>query len=105
MMQRPPQIMVPEGAVRKPAKAPKSPKSPKMKQPVMQPAQMVVQPLVPQANPLRLRMENLEYGQVLDVSNIDANGKGVVKTTIPKTGTGGKIGTANIPIISNNIEA
>jgi hypothetical protein len=101
-MQGKQQIMIPSGAVRQPAKVPKSPK---MKQPVMQPTQMVVQTLLPQVSPLMLRMQNLQYGEVLDVSNIKANGTGVVKTTIPKTGTGAKIGTPNIPIISNNIEA
>lgn len=102
MMQRTYQITVPQNAVQRPVK-------PKVMTRVVQPAvQQVVQPLmaVPLAvNPLINRINNLQYGQVLDVSKITADGKGVVTVNAPKTNNGSKVGTANVPIISNNVES
>jgi hypothetical protein len=48
------------------------------------------------------RVRDLHPGHVIDVSNMDAAGKGARVVPEPKTSRGGKYGVAGIPIISNN---
>ena len=50
------------------------------------------------------RINALPAGYVIDVSNMDANGRRARTVTAPRTNRSGKVGTTRVPIISNNID-